>query len=772
MQDIVNLFIKNALAGKDVTKINLFNSIVALFEGKLKELNIPKLNRQPRKPENPFLFFHLSAMKHNPDAYPFLCLAFHLALVHVENVLAKSVAAGTLPKKKAAQRLESIVIPFIHSARFYEIDAHDQLFTESPSFNKIKEALWRGQANSSVRYHKDLVVKAYIRDVTAALSSTYSPKASRNIAHTPWGRQIFYGRKYLEETVTANLDGAQTPPIPLVASITFNEKTEEEAAEGAYPIEEAEEIFEGTDSDLARVLLLRQISPAGFQGHWAKQSIPLNTYSFFCHAAAKRAAEKMTDKELAFLTFLVILIFYGFAPKKTSNIVIKKIPTSEEELKYDTIYCDPNGTSFFYRISEDQVASIFARKEDRTGIYRDSGNIVIITSGIISTILTSFLRRTQLYRGTRPFLFIYRGLEGKTQRFTLELFESIGKSLEGQYGTFPSAYAFPRSFFNYATTRYGVDPIVSAYVSDRVTRELRAPVFYSNVSSERLNNDLFNMQTQFLTDIAQNARKCSIPFNKHIWFPEVGRTEIETVSFGSKLVPVMESMRNTVNTIKNYLLTGPVRGLIPRYNIFMFYLILLWELTCGFRQIEIERLEDNSVDGESGLVVVCGKGNRLYTESRLISINPFATRIFEEARSCRTVFRQSLINAGKCSPSEISGQPAAGFTFSLATSNGQLIPASSINVRRLLLAAAIEFPYKLNSPRHLLRTFLFDKKVNYKYLAAFFGHQTKGKEFLSFYSLDRLEDMKDAISSHIDVLIDELALEIICHRLMVTNGKD
>jgi hypothetical protein len=660
--------------------------------------------------------------------------------------------------------------------RFYEVDQNAQLFTESPSHNKIKEALKRGQQDSRVRYHKDSVVDAYTRDILAALSNTYSPRSSKNITHARWGRQIFYGKKYLEEVVTSDGGGTEsTIALPLVANITFNEKTEEDAAEGGYPLDEAEEIFEATDTDLARTLALRQINPSRFQSSWSTQSIPLNSYSFYCHAGLRKEIDAMTDEELAFLVFLVTLIFFGFAPKKTANIVIRQMPLSEEELNHDTIYCNPDGIYFFYRIAEDRVASIFPKNENRVaGQYRDSCNIVAMTTGVIAPILASYINRIGPYRGSRSSLFIYKTEDGNTRRFSLELFESICKSLSENCAPLPSAYAFSRSFFNYSTSRYHGDPIIAAYVSDRVIRELRAPLFYTNLTSQRLNDDLIDVQTSLLNDIIQNAENCRVPINHAIFRSEgfdVGSSQMERITFGSKFVPVSSSMRATLHTIKHRILNDGNHGLIKRYNTYIFYNMLLWELACGFRQIEIERLENSDVDARSGLIAVQGKGNRLYIEPRLIFMHPFVASIFEELHLCKSSLIQVFLNAGKYSPSEIADQSASVNTFSLLNARWAFVPASSDNVRRFLTGAGIEFPYKLNSQRHLLRTFLFDKKVQFKYLAAYFGHQTQGKEFSSFYSLDRLKDMENIISPCIDELIEELDLDIISYKHVVRNGK-
>lgn len=772
-RNVVRRFIQQLLAGEAFIKTNALQ-IIDRLEDILNDKNFPELHQKPLKPDNPLLYFHLSA--ESCDSYPFLAFSCHRALRHVQRILKKYVENASLPRRKAILRFQSIVVPFMHTVRFYQIDENDKLFNQTPSHNKIKEALKRGQEDSRVRYHKDAVVDAYTRVVLSALSGTYSPRSTKNITRVNWGRQVQYGKKYLEEVVTSDEDGAESSKaLPTIVNITFDENTEREAAEGAYPTEEAEEIFEAADNDLARVLSLRQISPSRFQSHWSKQSIPLNTYSSFCHAATLKVLDVMIDEELAFFTFLVILIFFGFAPKKTANIIIGKIPVSEEELKEDTVYCDPDGTCIFYRIADDRVASIFAQQEQRIpGVYRGSGNIVFMTTGVITTILKSYLGRTQPYRGARPFLFIYKDAGGKVRRFTLESFESIGKSLEVKCGQFPSAYAFSRSFFNYSTSRYHVDPIVSSYIADRAIRELRAPIFYSNLSSARLNTDLGEMQTKFLTDLARNAENCGIHFNSDIFCTadtDSNNENMENVSFGSKFVPLMISMRETLNSIKDGILGEQIYGLITRYNTYMFYTMLLWELICGFRQIEVERLDEVDVDAEGGLIVICGKGNRLYSESRLIFMHPFVINAFRELMSCKSAFVQSLILSGRYSPAEMSEQLAAGNTFSFANSRGQLIPASSDNVRRFLNATGIRFPYKLNSQRHLLRTFLFDKRVQYKYLAAYFGHQTKGKEFLSFFSLDSLKEIREAISPCIDELIKELEMEIIPHEYVLKNGK-
>jgi hypothetical protein len=171
------------------------------------------------------------------------------ALKDVEQILEELQKDGKITKSKAQNRMEGIVVPFIHAVHLYEVDADDEELTLTPNISKIKAAIEKGKEDATVRYRTESTIDAYTRDVRLALSGTYSPHASRYVAKKSWGIQVLYGKRFMEEKITGWESTPDSPPGNFV--FTFIEQTQEEAAEGSYPLEDADESSE-EDKDIVR----------------------------------------------------------------------------------------------------------------------------------------------------------------------------------------------------------------------------------------------------------------------------------------------------------------------------------------------------------------------------------------------------------------------------------------------------------------------------------------------------------------------------------------
>jgi hypothetical protein len=213
----------------------------------LKDIGLKVLCHACLKPDNPQLYFHAKSREY--PSYKILSLACHRALKDVEQILEELQKDGKITKRKAQNRMEGIVVPFIHAVHLYEVDTDDEELTLTPNISKIRAAIEKGKEDATVRYRTESTIDAYTRDVRLALSGTYSPHASRYVAKKSWGIQVLYGKRFMEEKITGWESTPDSPPGNFV--FTFIEQTQEEAAEGSYPLEDADESSE-EDKDIVR----------------------------------------------------------------------------------------------------------------------------------------------------------------------------------------------------------------------------------------------------------------------------------------------------------------------------------------------------------------------------------------------------------------------------------------------------------------------------------------------------------------------------------------
>lgn len=742
-QPVLKNIIKPILDELPSEEVSEILKIIDALRENLEKHDMAGLFRQrPKEPDNPLLFFHLSSKRF--PAYPALALTCHRLLRWAQDALKVNVKRGDMPGQRAGKKLESVVTPFIHLVHFYKID--DSPFVADLTPRKVTEAIELGQRDDSVRYIDNQTMEAYIRIILSIIDGSFPVLRNRKRIIYEWGTQFIIGKRFIQEHVYD--DG-----LSYKEWITLNNNAEAESEEGGYPLEEGEiEEDEPSNDDIARRMLLSQIRPSQFPCFYQRQSISLNGYSRIFHGLLlQKELNDMKNDELVAAWRFLSLVSYGFNPKKHAHMKIRRFTDGDETLISGDLFYEPDRKIIYYRMEEDQVANIYKSTDPKgSGIYRNSGTIVELpVHGKLKEVMEALLKREQIERYL-PF----------------SKFRKIINSHLAAYKTTISPFSFHRSFLSYAISRYNLDPLVAAYISCSAPREQRAQMYYTSVSAERIRDDAASFQECLLKDILANCEKLGLPVRKELLYPEtVPSYEPASKFIGSGFVPNDVELKSVIAQIKTLLVSDAIKDPKRYFNVYSFYIMLLLRFTTGLRQIEVERMKDMDMDREGRLLSVHGKGNRLYNEYRLMPLLPMTIHAIEELKRAQKEYYWWLIGRGELAPVDIEQRPAYQNLFYLVNGMGLPIPASSSNIREFLKAESEGFfPFKLNASRHLVRTRLFEMKIPHQLLNVYIGHQTKGKEFLSHYSLSLSCDIKEKILPQMEKLAKELNLSIIPYK--------
>lgn len=737
----------------DGGKMSELVSIIDAIKKKLPSFLPAHLQKKPRKTENAILYFHLKASKF--PAYPYVALQCHRALKHVHAVLFNDVTAGNITQAMAKSRLESIVIPFLHVVRFFPEPFEKD--TQKLDPKKIREALRAGQNSNEVLYAADEVCEAYTRDVLSAISGNFIYHRRGKKKEYEWGYQKLYGRKGLLEVVKENEVGE---PVQLSTFVTFETHASIEAAEGSYALEDGivEDETELTSNDIVRKIIADQIRPAQYPSYYG-HGIALNALNRLLDDFLFRheSIEKMSDTQISIAAFFLLMLFFGFSPKKVLNLKVYCPVSPPKNISRGDLYVDFIRSRLLYACDSDFIADAFAESlssKDENNQYLKTSNIISLPLQTLEYVLREAHKRK---KDRSPYFF---GLA--TRAALLKEFKAaVRKALKDTPFASMTLQAIPRTFWSYGINKYKIDPIIIELISGRASREFRAARFYTAVSHARICADMRTYHKLFLQDLLKNASETGCSFKEDFFNLEV--IPLEDGFTGSTYVPSISLLKETLVDIRA-LLQHKSLGRVEFHNLWTLYHILVVMLSTAMRPIETERIRADDINVDNGSVSVRGKGNRLFSETRIIPAPQVAMEAFVEAKKESAAFMRWLLETGRCSSADLEQQEEKEKAFFFSSESGVLRPTGSSNMRALIAKTpGLQFPFKLNSSRHLLRTFLFEKSVPYDLLNAFLGHQTKGKEFLSYYSASRLDDLRRLIKGT-EELAKELCLTIIKSR--------
>lgn len=725
---------------------------------KFSELLPPQLQKKPKKTENALLYFHLRASKFS--AYPFIALQCHRALRHVEAVLLNEVLAENITPAMAKRRLEHIVIPFLHIVRFYGADPAEK-FMLRLSPKKIYEALLAGKDSNTVRYSTDEVFESYERDVNAANSGYFMYRGRSQKRTCDWGRQSIFGRKLIIETVEEDEVGS---PIQFSTHICVEAHASIEASEGSYALEDSiiENVTQFSNDDIVQKIIAEQIRPAQYPSFY-QHGVRLNALNLLLSELIFRhdKIEMMTDIQISTAAYFLIFLFYGFSPKRALNLKINplSLSTSHASSRGD-LYIDFALSKFHYKCDSDLIVDTFSPApitDPHENVYLKTSDHISIPINSIEYVLREVYKRK---KNRNPYLFDLNGSATRGQ--LLEVFKAIiRKALQGTPFTSITANSISRTFSCYGANKYKIDPLVLELISGRATREFRAPRFYTAVSLKRIHKDHRAYCTLLLADLIKNSQEIGLSFKKDLFNQEEAPDEDGTT--GSSYVPSLTLLKETLFKIK-LLLHEKNLTRVEYHNLYTFYNVLIVMLTTAMRPVEIERLYSTDFNRSNLSISINGKRNRLFNESRIIPVPEITIDALREIIKENTSFADWVLASGRLTSEKISLQSERNKAFFLASESGVLKPASSSNIRSFIeKTQGLEFPFKLNSPRHLLRTFLFESKMHYSTLNAFCGHQTAGKEFFSYFSLDRFANLRH-LTKKIEKLANELCLTALISR--------
>lgn len=714
------------------------------------------------KSDNPILYVHLVSMQY--PSYDILVLSVHRALLHIKEALDND--KNLTPEKRVA-RFEGDVTPFQHLFHLYESNLSEVPFsTNIPPKAKIEETLSKGSSEQKVKYTNPKVIDRYTEIVDTGLNKKYASrqtkafsKRTRDFLRTSWGIQIFYGKDRLVETYLDELLQCVSTDV-----VTFNDGTKAEADDGGHPFDTCTVINDAANKTRKLQMFQDQIRPLLYPSLWSKTILDLNTYSLLLCRVLKTSPDDLGMKDLAETVALLTVIMFGFNLKAALNSEIRTIPKEGDKLPRETIFCSPDGRYFFYQVEQDRVATKFLPTKERVSKkYMKVGTTVFLPTGRLEGLIATLVQKSKQNTNSVKHLFAYddgAAYKRVTANSVNERLKFLSEGLPFKLSTF----ALSRSAVYYATESYSIDPTIVDYMFNRSSRELRSQVFYTHVTCARIHRDVLSFQDHFLKDIRENTHAMGIQskgFNALDTQSTCVSSDFSHIAVGSRYTPETGTLKEDLKRMR--VLIDQSDDHVLRYNLFTVYTTIIWMITCALRPVEISDIIPDAIGTDSQFLLVKAKGNKQYDEQRLILLSDLAIASLPGIQKAKEEYTLDLHVKSNLSLNQIHSEGAFHRTFSLAGKNGIPRPITSSAMKHFLVKSPVNFDYKLNSPRHLVRTHLFNSRVPIKAINEFMGHQTKGKESAFYYSLDELEESRRTVSVHIANLVDQLQLDLVSY---------
>lgn len=197
-----------------------------------------------------------------------------------------------------------------------------------------------------------------------------------------------------------------------------------------------------------------------------------------------------------------------------------------------------------------------------------------------------------------------------------------------------------RSFVIQAMQRYGMDPILAAYVAGQFWWHVRSPLQYTAFPSHRLHTTYRTITAQFLTDIDQHLTANSQEWpTRGLFFPRIDVADEQAALgenpiswYGSRCVPETCHLQSYFNALLRAIegLRGyeDVSLRVWRHNYFTLLTYHAWEYGTLMRPRVFPQINWNRVDLPGRRSLIADKDSQ-HSEERLMPIPPTASGLLE-----------------------------------------------------------------------------------------------------------------------------------------------
>ncbi len=319
--------------------------------------------------------------------------------------------------------------------------------------------------------------------------------------------------------------------------------------------------------------------------------------------------------------------------------------------------------------------------------------------------------------------------------------------------------------------RYGLNEILSCYISGRVPFFLRASLFYTRVRLAALTQQYWDASAQYAHALLQELTVCCQAPDEatsvlHTLVEEALQPPDEIVSssaaFGSKAVPRVDTVTSFFQDYRNCLdkiaERTSLEGRRQYFNHFMIYSFLAFGYASAIRPVSDANLRDHHVRHDSGdpvLVLVADKANQRYDDSRFLPLTGVAKALVRQALRAREVFTAYLEHRRKPRYDHLAKQDWP--IFFLLDSEFRIQPLTPKLIRQHLEDVGLGNRYRvpLNGNRHFFRSHLWPL-LPARLLHAILGHQHQGREWMGRVSVSALDRTRDLLTREIDAMLELL----------------
>lgn len=321
--------------------------------------------------------------------------------------------------------------------------------------------------------------------------------------------------------------------------------------------------------------------------------------------------------------------------------------------------------------------------------------------------------------------------------------------------------------------RYGLNEVLSCYISGRVPYFLRAPLFYTRVRLADLTQHYWDASRQYAHSLLDELTAGHQPSDDAT---TVLRTLVEeapqppdeivssSTAFGSKAVPRVDTVTLFFQSYRNCLDDLAARTSFDdrrRYfNHFMIYSFLAFGYASAIRPVSDANLRDHHVRHDSvdpDLVLVADKANQRYDDSRFILLTRMAQALVSRALRAREVFTAYLGHRRKPRYDHLAQKDWP--IFFLLDSEFRIHLLTPKLIRQHLEDVGLGNRYRvpLNGNRHFFRSHLWPL-LPARLLHAILGHQHQGREWMGRVSVSALDRTGDLLTKEIDAMLENLGI--------------
>lgn len=333
-------------------------------------------------------------------------------------------------------------------------------------------------------------------------------------------------------------------------------------------------------------------------------------------------------------------------------------------------------------------------------------------------------------------------------------------------------HSLSRSFRLLYGGRFGLDEIVTCYISGRVPYFLRAPMFYTRVRLADLAQRYWNASRLYAKGLEElTADNC----------PDDAVTALRTlvntthqlpddilssaIAFGSKAIPRSDTVSSFFQDYRSLLADLARKPSLDDhrvyFNHFMIYSFLAFGYATAIRPVSDATIPDNQFkkqNANTSTILVADKDNQRYAESRFIPLSPMAYQLITSVIEGRKSLIEYLNQQGMLRYVDLANKEWPIFFLFQPDFRVDLLKPKNIREHLDDVNLGNRYRVPLNANRHYFRTHLWPLLPS-RLLHAILGHQHQGSEWMGRISVSDLEKARDLLTGHIDDML--VALNIV-----------